>query len=253
MKSLSISAIITFHNEGLLATKTLLGLERVRKFSEARGISVEFVAVLDSADEETTRVIKTNSVLRKSDQIIKVNNKDLGASRNSGITLARGAYIAIFDGDDYYSENWLYKALSVIQQKGEKVIVHPEFTISFGVTHAVGDVWDMEDRKDYLLSNCFSINPWPSCSFGNRVIYLSHPYCRTDARQTGFGYEDWHWNLELVSNGICHVTAKDTALFYRRKTESMLADMAAKGVIIRPSNFFNRTDNWQLDFEKVFE
>ena len=248
-----ISAIITFHSEGLLANKTLLGLERLRKFSEQRGTAVEFVIVLDSADADTTRVIKTNSTIRPSDQIIVVNNRDLGASRNSGILVAKGNYIGIFDGDDYYSENWLFEALKVVQQKGESVIAHPEFIISFGAVHAVADVWDMDDEKNYSLSNCFSVNPWASCSFGSKATYLKHPYCRTDSKTTGFGYEDWHWNLELISDGIRHVAVKQSALFYRRKAASMLTSMVAQGVIVRPTEFFNNTKKWKLGFHKVLE
>lgn len=248
-----ISAVVTFHGEGLLAHKTLLGLERIRSYTEAHGISVELVAVLDCADVETERVVKSNSVLRKSDQVLVVSNRDLGASRNSGIAAARGSHIGIFDGDDYYSKNWLYQALAVIENKAGEVIVHPEYTISFGTDHAVSDVWDMDDNIEYSFSNCFSVHPWVACSFGKKEIYLRHPYHRTDFKKTGFGYEDWHWNLEIVSDGIRHVTAKETALFYRRKTISMLTQMAAAGVIVRPSEFFNNTENWQLGFEKVFE
>lgn len=249
----TISAIITFHGEGLLANKTLFGLERVRKFTEVNNITVELVIVLDAADYETTQAVKTNPIVRKGDKILEVFNRDLGDSRNSGIAVATGSYIGIFDGDDYYSENWLTSAFKVVKDKEGAVIVHPEFTISFGVAHAVGDSFDMDDRKDYSLVNCFSINPWTSCSFGKKTIYTNYPYCRTDSKDTGFGYEDWHWNIELLSHGIRHVTAKETALFYRRKAVSMLTSMASSGVVIRPSEFFNRTKNWQSGFNRVFE
>lgn len=248
-----ISAVVTFHNEGLLAHKALLGLERVRSYAEARGISVELVTVLDCADTETERVVKSSSVLRGSDQVMTVSNGDVGASRNSGIAIARGSYIGIFDGDDYYSNNWLHQALAVADKKGGELIVHPEYTITFGTDHNVSVVWDMDDNKKYSLSSCFSVHPWVSCSFGKKEIYLRYPYHRTDPIKTGFGYEDWHWNLELVSQGVRHVTAKETALFYRRKAISMLTKMDSIEVIIRPSNFFNRTENWRLGFEKVFD
>ena len=55
-----ISAIATFHGEGLLAHKTMLGLERVRREAEAQGVSVELVAVLDCADRETKRVVMSS-------------------------------------------------------------------------------------------------------------------------------------------------------------------------------------------------
>lgn len=248
-----ISAIVIFHNEGLLAHKTLLGLERVRIYAEANGISVELVAVLDNADMETDRVVKSSTVFREIDQLLAVTHGDPGASRNSGVMAARGSYIGIFDGDDYYSKNWLFQALAVVEKKLGEVIVHPEFNISFGMQCNVSDVWDMDDDKNYSLSNCFSVNPWVYGSFGKKEIYLSNPYYSTNSIRNGLGYEDWHWNLELVSQGIRHVTAKDTALFYRRKNVSRLTNDVATGVIIPPSNFFNLTTKWRSGFNGLMD
>jgi glycosyltransferase involved in cell wall biosynthesis len=247
--SLLVSAVVTFHAEGLLAHKTLLGLERIRIFSEKRGISVELVAVLDYADTETIRVVKSSPVIRANDKVIEVSNGDPGISRNSGIEVAIGKYIAIFDGDDFYSENWICKALAVSLSKAEPVVVHPEHTISFGSIHAVSDVWDMDDRNDYSLVNAFAIHPWISCSFGEKKIYLQCPYQRAETKTTGFGYEDWHWNIELISKGIVHVTAKETALYYRTKRESRFTDQSGGRSILRPSEFFNHPQNW-LKFPK---
>ena len=239
-----VSAVVTFHGEGLLAHKTLLGLERVRCYSEAQGIPVELIAVLDCADIETQRVVKSSPVLRAEDQVLEVSNRDLGASRNSAIRVARGDYIGIFDGDDYYSKNWLVQALAVVREKQGDVIVHPEYLITFGTIQSFSIPWDMDDRTDYSLSNCLALQPWLVCSFGKKELYLRQPYQRADFLKTGFGYEDWHWNLELVSQGVRHVSAKKTALFYRRKLVSMLTSMQSAGAVIRPSEFFNHPERW---------
>lgn len=239
-----VSAVVTFHSEGLLAHKTLLGLERIRIFSEKRGISVELVAVLDCADAETKRVVNSSPVIRCTDKITEVSNGDPGMSRNSGIAAAVGKYIGIFDGDDFYSENWLCKALAVSLSKADPVVVHPEHTISFGSLHAISDVWDMDDKNDYSLVNAFAIHPWISCSFGEKRIYRQCPYQRAESKATGFGYEDWHWNLELISHGVVHVTAKETALYYRTKRESRFTDQSGGKSILRPSDFFNHPKKW---------
>lgn len=239
-----ISAVVTFHGEGLLAHKTLLGLERMRRFTEAKGITVELVAVLDCADVETTRIVKSSPVLRAGDHVLEVSHRDLSTSRNSGIGIALGKYIGVFDGDDYYSKNWLLGALDVVENKQGDVIVHPECLVIFGTIQWFSSVLDMDDRPDYSLANCLAVNPWIVTSFGRKDLYLCHPYQRTDFSKTGFGYEDWHWNVELVNHGIRHVTAKKTALFYRRKPVSMFTSMFAAGTVIRPSGFFNHPELW---------
>jgi glycosyltransferase involved in cell wall biosynthesis len=193
--------------------------------------------------------VTSSPILRANDQVLEVSNRDLGASRNSGVVVARGRYVGVFDGDDYYTKNWLIQALAVVESKQGDVIVHPEYVINFGTFQTFTDLWDMDDRRDYSLANCLALHPWVSCSFGRKDLYLQHPYQRSDFIKTGFGYEDWHWNLELVSQGIRHVTAKKTALFYRRKSVSMLTGMEAAGVVIRPSEFFNRPVQWEKPSE----
>jgi glycosyltransferase involved in cell wall biosynthesis len=243
---IDISAIVTFHAEALVAHRTLLGLERVRKYANQRNIVVEFVLVLDTADTETRRIVRSSPVLREIDQILEVTNADLGSSRNSGIAASKAEFIGIFDGDDYYSENWLFAALNTTKSKEGDVVVHPDYVVSFGAIHAVAQLLDMDRTPEYPLENLFSVHPWISSSFAKRQIYLEHPYLRADAQKTGFGFEDWHWNLEVLAGGVRHVSAPDTALFYRRKTSSMLVDQLNTRAIIRPNRFFNAPENWDV-------
>ena len=244
MKSPIISALVTFHAEGRIASDTLQGMERLRRHAERHNFEVEFVVVLDCANLETIATVKSCSNLRNTDQVVEVVNRDLGASRNSGIQIARGNYIGIFDGDDFYSENWLTEALKLAQASDDKLIIHPELQISFGGIHCVARLPDMQLDPSYPLQNCLAVHPWTSCSFASRSIYESSPYCRSDTSETGFGFEDWHWNLETMAKGAIHTCAYGTALFYRRKNTSMLTEMVASGAIIRPSLFFDQPNQW---------
>lgn len=239
-----ISAVITFHNEGLLAHKTLLGLDRVRAYTEMHGITVEIVVVLDSADNETTRVVSTSQVLRDSDQIIEVSSHDQGVARNSGVGVARGDYLCLLDGDDYYSENWFVGALETLNSKNGTVVVHPDYVVCFGMSHSIGHILDMDNNPEYPAANYFSVHPWVCSSFAKREVYIANPYHRSDSEQTGFGFEDWHWNLEVIAEGIRHISAPNTALFYRRKSSSVLVNHHNQNVIVRPSKFFDTSEQW---------
>ena len=237
----AISAIMTFHSEKVLAHFALLGLERMRAVSDSHGIVTQLVAVLDSADDETVRIVMEHPAIRENDHILHVRNADLASSRNDGIAQATAPYIAILDGDDYYCGHWFVSALRRAQSASEDVIVHPELTISFGAVHCVAETFDMESG-DYPLAGCMMDHPWISCSFAKRDIYLKHPYQPTNLRTTGFGYEDWHWNVETLAHGVRHVTAAGTALFYRRKTSSMVVEMVQSGATVRPSRFFDEPE-----------
>jgi glycosyltransferase involved in cell wall biosynthesis len=239
-----ISAIVTFHNEKRVALQTLEGMERLRLYADTHGISVEFVSVLDCADDETSFLVKSSPSLRKDDQVIVVSNRDLGSSRNCGVRASRGRFIGIFDGDDYYSDNWLVEAYMMSCSKVNNVIIHPELQVSFGATHCVAKVLDMDSSPDYPLQNCLVVHPWIACSFGAREIYEDTQYSRSDTKETGFGFEDWQWNLETISKGVHHIIVSETAHYYRRKSSSMLTDMVASNAIIRPTAFFNFPERW---------
>lgn len=238
-----ISQIVTFHSEGVLAHLTLTSILRIREYASIRATPIEFILTLDKADELTTRLVKEHSLVTKLDQIIEVNHGDLASSRNTGIQAARGEYIGTMDGDDHYSANWPVAALDLAKASKTPVVIHPELCISFGSSHSVARIVDMT-KDGFPLAACLTHHPWISCTFGTREIYIKYPYQRTDIKETGFGYEDWHWNVELVAHGIKHICAPKTALFYRRKAESMVTTMASAGAIIRPSTFFDKVDLW---------
>lgn len=237
-----ISMIMNFHAEGVLAQWSLLAFQRMRAAAYFQGIAVQLVAVLDCADADTRRIVTGHVALedQDQDQVIEVSHADLGLSRNAGIPHAKGRYVAYLDGDDYCSANWLIRALSVARACGDRVVIHPEYILSHGVIQSVGRVIDQVADDSFELANCFKSHPWGSAVFARRSIFEEVPYQATQVRQTGFGYEDWHWGLEVIASGRLHTVASRTAFFYRRKHSSMLVDMNDRQAVLRPSRFFGR-------------
>lgn len=239
-----VDAIVTFHSEGIVAHRTLLGLNRLRRHAEENGIQVGIIAVLDCADGDTREIVRSSPLLGGNDQILEVSNGEPGLSRNNGISASSADYVGIFDGDDYYSANWLTEALATARSRTGDVIVHPEYQISFGTVHCVARSLDMDETPDYPLGNCLTVNPWGVCSFGRRELYLSCPYHSLEFKNNGFGFEDWHWNLEVLTRGMRHVSAPGTCHFYRRKPSSALVSQSAAGAIMKPSAFFESVQPW---------
>lgn len=243
-----ISIIMTFHNEGLLANYALTGMSRLRKMSDLAGLSTELICVLDNIDADTRDIVINHSCMRSADIVEEVANGDLAASRNSGTARASGDFIAIVDGDDYYSDDWFIKAhMEMTKNRQAKLICHPEWVVSFGESHSLYKVLDQRNTE-YPLPSLLKHHPWISCSFGVRETYEKFPYRLVYHGRTGFAYEDWHWNLELLSYGYMHITAADTALYYRRKKNSMLVTHNSSRGIIRPTHFFDRVDLWPKKF-----
>ena len=64
----TIDAIVTFHSEGIVAHRTLLGLNRLRDHAAKAGIRVGIIAVLDSADGDTREIVINSPLLGSGDQ-----------------------------------------------------------------------------------------------------------------------------------------------------------------------------------------
>lgn len=232
------SIVVTFHREGVLGHKTLLALARCRRAAQARGHTVQFVLTLDRADEETRRIVREHPSLQAGDVIEDIDYGDLGLSRNHAVRAAGGDWIGICDGDDYLSENWIVRCLESAQTAGARTIWHPELIVLFDGWHAISRQYGQDDET-FDRHAMLVVNPWNSCSFAHRDVYLAVPYELARPGETGFGFEDWHWNCETLAKGYHHAIAVRTLHYVRRKQSGSLnqAHARASALIHRTALF----------------
>lgn len=234
-----ISVVVTFHREGRLAHVSLNSIERVLNRVENAELKVETILVLDNADGETRRAVIEHPFRRAHDPIIKVSHGDLASSRNEAISLSRGACVAILDGDDLYSANWLELAHAAHQAEGGRHIYHPEITVSFDAIQNYNFTVDQRSSQ-FDAENLLMTNYWCSCTFASRQVFLDRPYLPKGSPDGGFGFEDWHWNCETVASGLEHRIVPGTALFYRRKRTGSLGTTDKQAFrIIHPTRLFS--------------
>jgi hypothetical protein len=238
---IDVSCVLNLHREGDLAVPTLRSIGRLINHSRERSIGTELVVVLDDSDTSTRDVLAqalTAGILPPDSRVVEVTHSNLGSSRMSGVELSKGSYVAFLDGDDLYSINWLTSALRIAKDApAQSVAVHPEINIYFGEDHRL--TWH-PDESTYdglpygglLFENC-----WTSLSLASKALLLDHPIQEL-ALEEGFGFEDWHWNIEAVTHGVMHRVAPRTCHFIRLKGESSLnRKSAAHQVVVRPSGF----------------
>lgn len=231
-----VSVIVTFHGEKLLAPPTLASIRRMRGVAAQKGITTELVIVMDRACDETRRIVRQQTLDDSAVNILEVDNGDLGLSRNDGLRAARGELICIVDGDDLYSPNWIAQTVACLRNYGTRAVVHPELAISFGAKHEVFRMIDQSDPM-YNPAALFTINYWCSWVSGYRETFLSVPYGATG--NSGFGYEDWHWNCAIIVAGFEHRIAPGVAGFYRRKEVSLCALHVQQSALIRKTELFS--------------
>lgn len=238
--AVDVSLLITFHSEGVLAHSTLNSIERCRKYAEAAGISTEYVWVLDAVNDETREVLMAHPAASGNVQIVEVTCRDAGRSRNAGVKAALGTAVAILDGDDYFSTNWIERAWFYMKEYGDRSVLHPEFVVNFGAQSAY--CWQIDQKGQYYEKNGLLVsNYWTAWTFAKRAVYIECPYSETRPAQTGFGYEDWHWNCEVIAAGFEHRLAWGAVGFYRRKKVSRVTSDTAFGSIVPPTRLFARS------------
>lgn len=234
----SVSIVITFHGEGLLAHKSLLSLGRCAVAAQDEGERIEIIATLDRPDEQTDRVVRSYDLPGRPDQILALDVGDLGLSRNAAIQASGGRWVLICDGDDYLSADFIVRSLSAVRGFGERTILHPELVVHFGVENSLW--WQVGDDDPSFDPACLlACNPWNSCCLASRSTFLETPYRLARPGQSGFGFEDWHWNCETLALGHPHRIAKGTTHYVRKKADGSLnLNHAAHSALIHPTRLF---------------
>lgn len=222
---LSISCVITAHNEGINFHTTLLSYEAMRLYAEECGSTVEWVIVLDAAEDETVRVAKDHPSLRSVDTLLHVNNRSLSKSRNEAIAVAKGDIIAVLNGGDYCTSDFLFTAAKEAARHPDHV-VHPHHVVSFGAP--IFQFWETELAGHLKIQNVpadeaaalLLLHPHVSIAVARKAVFEEIPYTES---KVGLDFETWYWDHEVSSKGYKHTEAYGTCLFYRRLNDKMAA------------------------------
>lgn len=232
-----LSIIITAHNEGVIAHKTMLSVMRsVQGLNE--DIRYEIIVHIDNGTEETVRYFERYDN-RGDIRIIHNSFGDLSRSRTAAIQAARGTYIALADADDLYSENWLPAFYECVAGTKD-VVARFQYVLTFGGPRVIiTDCTDMSEQDEFLYA--FDSNIYGSPCMFHRSIYEQIPQREN---KPPFGYEDWQWFLDTSARGVRHCIIPDTVLFYRRDPlakPSLLAGQVRYRAVLSRTIFFDFT------------
>lgn len=237
MSRVDLSVVATFHREGMIARATLRSIALCRERAHQSGLTTELLAVLDRPDEATRAEVHAHCG-DASARILTVDVGDLGLARNAAFAAARGAWGCTVDGDDLLSPSWMAVAMARAAAGQGVCVVHPEYVVEFGEGRGITRLKPMNPGSSDGVALLVT-HPWTSVSLAPMAAYREVPYVGSTAGASGFGYEDWHWNLEQLALGRSHVVAHGTALLYRKRPDSMLARQVADWRVLAPGRFFS--------------
>jgi glycosyltransferase involved in cell wall biosynthesis len=245
MSRVAVSAIITAHHEKEMLIPAIESLNAASELLLESGVDVEKIIICDCPDAGTTKIVEQQT--KGHDFIVHmVEFADQGKSRNFAIESARGEFIAFLDGDDLWSENWLYEAYQQATSCEDKPVIYPEFNWFFEGSENV--LCQTDERFAYFdVEALRTVNLWDALCFCPRDIYLQIPFAGRQIK-AGFAYEDWNWNRRVMEAGHSQLVAKNTIIFKRRRLGSQGAEAAKRGVMAKPtaSSFYAY---WESFFE----
>lgn len=215
-----LSVVLTANNETLVCGPSLRAAEASIRAAESAGFTVERLAVLDDATDETLSWLTQPEL--KDWQIVQMANGDVGLTRNQSILIAQGENIAFLDADDMFSENWLKRGLERLKQleaEGYKAIIHPELNWVFDGENSVFTKPDQFDPL-FLPHYFYFMNYYDSLCISPREAHVAHPYIPRNIR-AGLAYQDWKYAIDTMADGWIHANAPDTIIFKRRRIFSL--------------------------------
>lgn len=235
MKKIDVSINVTAHTEGLLLYKSLRGVAACREAAEDAGIKTEVNISLDTSDGMTVRYAEQYASEHVGVNIYRVEFGDPAASRNVLISKSMGKYVAFFDGDDFFGEEYLVKAYQFAEKSKTPAVYVAELIVYFGAENVVKRSLDQNSPLFHPV-NLFETNYFVSSNFVSRSIYEKIQYQNNGS---GYGMEDWHWNTRVINEGFKFYNIPGTIFFYRRSAKnSMLHRHLADKVTLHESPFF---------------
>lgn len=228
-----LTAIVTAHAEERLLRPTLRSvLESLEVLSNEHGQQVELIIVLDNASSSTVAEAERWSGRTTERMLIRTVTSSVGESglaRNIGISNSAGEHIALVDGDDLVSANYFSNALKVLAKKPGDVVIHPELVLSFGARSVYWKVRGA-DHPEVSYLDLVEHNLWPSSLVTRRTTALKHPYTSLHP-SSGFGPEDWYWNIQTTLSGVQHLVAPDTVFMYRVRARGGVNNRHAHSIL----------------------
>ena len=221
-----VSVVVTAHNEGILAHKTMLSIFRSAKKLEKNKISYEIIVHIDNGTDETDNYFKK---YENDSRIVILRNSfgDLSSSRNYAVNNSRGRYVTFIDADDLYSEEWLLGGFRVVSSQ-EEVVARMNYILTFCDHSVLTELRDMS--KDEMLLYLIDSNYLSSVFMCSRDLYQRFPQRKN---QSPYGFEDWQWVLDTMSAGVIHQVVPETVLFYRKDSLSKPSYLTQQSVARR--------------------
>lgn len=166
----------------------------------------------DCSTDNTSGIVKDLTLVDARIQYIRHdNNSGVATARNTGITLARGKYIAFLDSDDQWAENKLKSQLAMLEN-GYDVVCSNYSTFSDSIDSTIST---RTFPSEFTYSDMLTGN-----KIGNLTgVYNQERIGKVFQRQVG--HEDYIMWLDVMSRTSKCFCVQDNLAYYRVSEKSL--------------------------------
>lgn len=186
MEPALVSVVIPCYNQAQYLEKTVLSALN----SDYRPI--EILIVNDGSTDNSFELAKKMSTENELIQVLNQKNSGVATARNKGISAAQGKYILPLDGDDLISENYISKAVEVLESDSKVKVVYCQ-AVKFNEQGQ--KAWKLKSFGRNLLAK-------------DNMIFVSALFRKADWEKVeGFsedmkmGREDWEFWIKILKDG----------------------------------------------------
>lgn len=172
--------------------------------------NIEIIIINDGSTDNSEEVALKLKEKHENIQYLYQENKGPAAARNNGIKIASGEYLLPLDADDLISNNYIEKAIEILESDKEVALVYCDAEF-FGERSGK---WKLPPFSLKLLAR-------------ENMIFCSALYRKPDWERVGgyseemtWGWEDWEFWISLLKNGGKVEKLPLTGFYYRIRNGS---------------------------------
>ena len=182
--------------------------------------NLEIIIIYDDLNKEDLNLLKK---IKKKDKRIKIyiNKKNLGAgrSRNKGIKLSKGIFVAFLDSDDLWKKNKLKKQIFFMKKNGINAS-HTSYTIINSKNKIIGS----RNAKDMSYKQLLK-----SCDIGLSTVVLKKEIITSKIKFANIKTkEDYVLWLKITFNNNKIFALKDNLTKWRKLEDSLSSSKLQK-------------------------
>ncbi len=188
--------------------------ETIRSVQAQTYTNWELIIVDDCSTDNTEDIVKEYLVDERIRYVKTAENSGAAKTRNTGIRLSKGKWIAFLDSDDLWEENKLSKHIDFMQRE-KLAFSFTSYNVINDRNQIISKFEPKKDRYDYkdILKHCYI-----GCS---TAIYDSEALGKVEMPEAAIKREDFACWLQILKMGISGGCLHENLTRYRIREKSV--------------------------------